>query len=52
MAPESGPAVSGRQAAIPQAATMAAAARARALRAEGRDVISLTLGEPDFASPS
>ena len=27
------------------------AARARALRAMGRDVISLTLGEPDFASP-
>ncbi len=46
-----GPALSDRQAAIPLAATMAAAARARALRAEGRDVISLTLGEPDFASP-
>lgn len=30
---------------------MAAAARARALRAAGRDVISLTLGEPDFAAP-
>ena len=30
---------------------MAAAARARALRAEGRDIISLTLGEPDFATP-
>jgi len=33
------------------AATMEAAARARALRAAGHDVISLTLGEPDFATP-
>ena len=45
------PALSGRQSAVPAAATMAAAARARAMRAQGRDVISLTLGEPDFASP-
>jgi aspartate aminotransferase len=45
------PTLSARQAAIPQAATMAAAARARAMRAEGRDIISLTLGEPDFATP-
>ena len=45
------PALSARQSAIPQAATMAAAARARALRAEGRDIISLTLGEPDFPTP-
>ncbi len=30
---------------------MAASARARVLRAEGRDIISLALGEPDFASP-
>ncbi|MDR3505006.1 MAG: pyridoxal phosphate-dependent aminotransferase [Acidocella sp.] len=33
------------------AATMAMAARARALRAEGQDVISLSLGEPDFPTP-
>jgi len=33
------------------AATFAMAARARALRAEGRDVISLSLGEPDFPTP-
>jgi aspartate/methionine/tyrosine aminotransferase len=45
------PTLSARQAAIPQAATMAAAARARALRADGRDIISLTLGEPDFPTP-
>ena len=37
---------------IPLAATMAAAARARALRAQGVDVISLSLGEPDFATPA
>jgi aspartate aminotransferase len=36
---------------IPLAATMAAAAQARALRAAGHDVISLTLGEPDFPTP-
>jgi aspartate aminotransferase len=30
---------------------MAAAAKARALREAGRDIISLTLGEPDFATP-
>jgi len=31
---------------------MAAAQRARALRAQGIDVISLSLGEPDFATPA
>jgi aspartate aminotransferase len=33
------------------AATFAMAARARALKARGHDVISLSLGEPDFATP-
>jgi aspartate aminotransferase len=33
-------------------ATFAMAARARALRAEGRDVISVSLGEPDFPTPA
>jgi aspartate aminotransferase len=33
------------------AATFAMAARARALRAEGQEVISLSLGEPDFPTP-
>lgn len=33
------------------AATFAMAARARALRAAGHDVISLSLGEPDFCTP-
>jgi aspartate aminotransferase len=45
------PELSVRQGGIPLAATMAAAARARALRAQGRDIISLTLGEPEFATP-
>jgi aspartate aminotransferase len=45
------PELSGRQASIPLAATMAASARARALRAQGRDIISLALGEPEFATP-
>jgi aspartate aminotransferase len=34
------------------AATFAQAARARALRAQGHDVISLSLGEPDFPTPA
>ncbi len=34
------------------AATFAMAARARALRAAGKDVISLSLGEPDFPTPA
>jgi aspartate aminotransferase len=34
------------------AATFAMAARARALRAQGHDVISLSLGEPDFPTPA
>jgi len=45
------PALSVRQSAVPEAATMRMAARARAMRAEGRDILSLALGEPDFASP-
>ena len=36
----------------PVAATIATAARARALRAEGHDVLSLAIGEPDFNTPS
>ncbi|GBQ11062.1 pyridoxal phosphate-dependent aminotransferase [Swaminathania salitolerans] len=36
---------------LPQPATIAMSAKARALRAAGIDVISLALGEPDFPSP-
>ena len=32
-------------------ATLAMAAKARALKAEGKDIISLSLGEPDFNTP-
>ena len=34
------------------AATLAMTARARAMRADGVEVISLAIGEPDFASPA
>ena len=30
-----------------ESVTLAASARAKALKAEGRDILSLTLGEPD-----
>ncbi|MFT8675215.1 MAG: pyridoxal phosphate-dependent aminotransferase [Acetobacter sp.] len=36
---------------LPAPATIEMAARARALRGEGKSVISLALGEPDFATP-
>lgn len=36
---------------IEPSVTLAAAAKARALKAKGLDVISLTVGEPDFATP-
>jgi aspartate aminotransferase len=45
------PGLSSRLAQTELAATFAMAARARALRAEGHDVISLALGEPDFPTP-
>ena len=31
--------------------TLAAAAKAKALKAQGVDVLSLTVGEPDFITP-
>ncbi|GAA0059385.1 aminotransferase [Streptococcus canis] len=34
-----------------ESVTLAAGARAKALRAQGRDILSLTLGEPDFITP-
>ncbi|MBE7210155.1 MAG: pyridoxal phosphate-dependent aminotransferase, partial [Gluconacetobacter diazotrophicus] len=45
------PALAARLADLPAVATMATAARARALRTAGHDVISLALGEPDFPTP-
>ena len=37
---------------LPPAATVAMTIRARAMRAEGKQVIALTIGEPDFDSPA
>lgn len=37
--------------ALPVSATLAMAAKARELRAEGKDIIGLSLGEPDFNTP-
>lgn len=34
-----------------ESVTLAAGARAKALKAQGRDILSLTLGEPDFITP-
>lgn len=34
-----------------ESVTLAAGARAKALKAKGRDILSLTLGEPDFVTP-
>jgi aspartate aminotransferase len=45
------PALAARLSGLSAPATIAMAVRARALRAEGHDVISLALGEPDFATP-
>ena len=36
---------------LPISETLAMAAKARELKAEGRDIISLSLGEPDFNTP-
>lgn len=35
-----------------ESVTLAAGARAKALKAEGKDILSLTLGEPDFTTPA
>ncbi len=41
-----------RLAAAPPAAIVTLSARAREMRAQGLDVIALTIGEPDFATPA
>ena len=46
------PALASRLARLPVAATMAMTAKARAMRAAGTPVISLTIGEPDFVGPA
>jgi aspartate aminotransferase len=45
------PALASRLDRVPLAATVAMTIRARAMRAAGTEVIALTIGEPDFASP-
>jgi aspartate aminotransferase len=46
------PSLSARLARIPISATVQMSIRARALQAAGTPVLSLSLGEPDFASPA
>ncbi len=46
------PSLARRLSGLSAPATVAMAVRARALRAAGHDVISLALGEPDFATPA
>lgn len=43
--------LSARIQSLPVSQTLAMAAKARELRAEGKDIISLSLGEPDFNTP-
>jgi aspartate aminotransferase len=43
--------ISKRAMSVPASATMAVAARAKELKAEGRDVIGFGAGEPDFDTP-
>ncbi|MGT2800789.1 pyridoxal phosphate-dependent aminotransferase [Streptococcus marmotae] len=43
--------VSKRVLEMEESVTLAAGARAKQLKAEGRDILSLTLGEPDFTTP-
>ena len=43
--------LSARARALQPSLTLAIAARAKALRAEGEDICSLSAGEPDFDTP-
>ncbi|WP_299005638.1 pyridoxal phosphate-dependent aminotransferase [uncultured Tenacibaculum sp.] len=45
-------ALSNRIQSLPVSQTLAMAAKARELKAEGKDIISLSLGEPDFNTPN
>ena len=44
-------ALSERIKSLPASATLAMAAKARELKNEGKDIIGLSLGEPDFNTP-
>lgn len=50
--PDSTPALAARAASLKPSATVAIAQRARQLKAEGVDVLSFSLGEPDFDPPA
>ncbi|WIB66516.1 pyridoxal phosphate-dependent aminotransferase [Curtobacterium sp. MCBD17_035] len=50
-APRSAPRIASRVAAIAESATLKVDAKAKALKAEGRPVVSFAAGEPDFATP-
>src|SRR5210317_1462903 len=43
--------LSNRITGMEESATLAMAAKARELKAQGKDIISLSLGEPDFNTP-
>src|SRR3990170_9049560 len=43
--------LSGRLSGLEESVTLAITAKARALKAEGRDIISFGAGEPDFDTP-
>lgn len=51
-APGEGPRIASRIAAIAESATLKVDAKAKALKASGRPVISFAAGEPDFATPA
>ena len=36
---------------LEESVTLAASARAKALQTQGRDILMLTIGEPDFTTP-
>ena len=44
--------LSNRSANVKPSSTLAITAKAKALRAEGRDIVGFGAGEPDFATPS
>ncbi len=46
------PPLASRLARVPPSATIAMTMRARELRAQGRQVISLSIGQPDFDTPA
>jgi len=51
-APSTSPVLTARARALKPSLTLAISARARALKASGRDICSLSAGEPDFDTPA